>query len=753
MSRILKRAVGVILLVSLLISSMVTPAICADMINITELDLSGSTIKKIYFKGETNKDFATYEINEEKVFTVTLWADMDGDSNRDNDTQLSAPYFAYSIKGDDGKSTSGFVDASSGQATIKTSLSCAGAVRLTIDPANAEKVVISNSKITQFVGGAMAAASEIQVTTGEPEDFDEFWRAQLAELDAVAPELLYIKELDSAKSGFKAYEVRIACVDDTCPTVTGNTYVAAFMSIPDNAEKGKMGIDIRYNGYGTARHSVEYKSGYIFMNVNAHSIPLDREDSFYTDLEKGVLKKYGWSQTENADPKTSYFRNMILRDLQALRFLEKYFCTEGVASTVDGVDTSAWAGLWDGERISLRGSSQGGFQSIAVAALAPEVTEVYADIPWFADVAGRTDKNKIPSTYLPTYVEGLHYYDSALFAKRIKAPYVAITAGTGDDLCPMAGVQGIYNNLKNDSAQITFTQGRAHGGTNTYPINSVQMRSESPVITGKIDSQYTKVEWEFNIATKVLTIASTVDSGWNETGNVYSAGSWNSVANQIEEVVIVGKISKISGNAFLNHDKLRKVTTSKTVTEIDSKAFSGCSSLNEVCISGDVSVPGAVDLSRLKNNKGNLAYGYNLFAGATSVKALILGNAYSDERPFVESNIPENLETIYGPYDSEYLRKYCAENGLKFVPFGKASPSTVAWTYDEAKKTVTIIGNGAIDSITDADATFLASAENLVLNAGITELGSDVFAGLAGLKSVTISGNAPKTSVCNQRKQ
>ncbi len=752
MSKILKRIIGVILALCMVVPALTMPAFSAELTDITELDLSSDTLKKIYFKVETDKDFATYEVGEEIVFTATLWADMDEDTNKDNDIRISAPYFKYTLKGDDGKSTTGYSEASSGQVVYKTTLSNPGAVRLVLEPAYASKDVISDKKVTQFNGGAMAAADEICVTTTEPEDFDEFWSEQLAELDAVEPELLYIKEKESAVSGFKVYEVRIACVDDTCPTKTGNTYVSGMVSIPDTAGKGILGLDIRYNGYGVYKSGPEYKNGYIHMNVSAHSLPLDQEDSYYTDLEyssNGVLKNYGFSKTENADPKTSYFRNMFLRDVQAVRFLKKYFGSTGVQGALDGVSTTAWTGLWDEERLTVRGSSQGGFQSVAVAALDPDISGVYIDVPWFADVAGDTDPKKIPSTYRPTYAAGLDYYDTALLAKRIKAPLVNITAGAGDPLCPMGAVQAIYNNLVNESAKLTFRQGGEHGSTNSYPIDSVQMRSESPVITGKVDSTYTKIEWVYNIGTKVLTISPTADTGWNEIGDNYLAGSWGAVANIVEEVVIVGKLYKISGGAFKNHKNLKKVTITRSATQIASDAFAGCSALTQVCFEGDASLPNTADLSRFRGDgkRGHLAGEENIFSGATSIKAVILNDIYSDEMPIAKSNLPDNLETVYGPHDSEYLRSFCQANGFKFVPYGKNSSSNTAWAYDEGSKTVTVFGEGRVDGIATEDIPYLSEATSLVLNSGISELYGNAFADLTSLENVTILGNAPKTSI------
>ena len=191
-----------------------------------------------------------------------------------------------------------------------------------------------------------------------------------------------------------------------------------------------------------------YKDGYICFSVCAHSMEVGREDSYYSNIQSTQLQSYGMSTTVNADPKNVYFRYMILRDLQALRFMREYFGENGRK-------------LWDGKTIDLAGTSQGGFQAIALAALDKEIDSVELIVPWMCDVGGYTNGKRMGSALRPKLAEGIKYFDSVYFAKRINCK-VTITAGLGDIVCPPCGIMAFYNALDCPKA-LTFLQNRTHG--------------------------------------------------------------------------------------------------------------------------------------------------------------------------------------------------------------------------------------------------------------------------------------------------
>lgn len=442
-------------------------AFAESMKSITEIDIA--SYSKIRFKGETNKDFTKYEIGEEIVFTMTLWGD---------DEQLSAPYFKCTLTGDDGQSSVNFYDASSGSVNISTSLSRAGAVRLVVEPCDDAKNVISADNITVFEGGALAGAGDVRTTVAEPLDFDEYWEGKLAELDECEPNLLSLEPIASNDPNFDAYIVKVDCIGDPDMVATNATWVCGVLSVPKNAAKGSLGLQLEFQGYGVNSTWQTNHDWNVTFSVSAHSIEQLKDNAYYWNTEALGLSNYGWSTVENADPDTSYYSHMLMRDVQAYRFLKKYFGTEGGEESFGGVDISSWKGLWRGDFLQTNGGSQGGFQAIAVAALVPEVTHVAASVPWMADVASGLDPLKIQTTFRPPYADGLRYFDTSFMAKRVKAGTVWLYGGTGDTICPMYGVQTVYNSF-NTNVSFNFDQGMGHSATNTIPITSNQSKSYS----------------------------------------------------------------------------------------------------------------------------------------------------------------------------------------------------------------------------------------------------------------------------------
>lgn len=386
-----------------------------------------------YFLGETNKEALSYEIGEEIEFTISLLA---------NGELASCARFDWTMVGDDGQSSSGSELGAAGMLTLKTTLQNNGFVMVTVKAIGADGNEIDTA--VRFSGAAGVHPELLTITKEEPSDFDEYWAEAIAEMMAVEPEIIEMEEVEG-RSGYKVYKMKIACAGND--KWTGETYVSGYLTYPEAASQKSLKIRAAFQGYGVNSTMPSYSDDYISFAVCGHSIEIGQEKSYYTDLQNGVLKNYGWSTAENADPKNVYFRYMILRDLQALRFMKEYFGENG-------------KGLWDGDTVTLSGSSQGGFQVIALAALDEDIDSISVGVPWLCDIGGYTDGKKIKSSFRPGFADGLGYFDSATFASRITCE-VSITAGLGDPLCPPAGVAAMYNAL-NCPKSLTFGQNQTH---------------------------------------------------------------------------------------------------------------------------------------------------------------------------------------------------------------------------------------------------------------------------------------------------
>ncbi len=396
---------------------------------ITEFDAA-----KKHFVGSTDKDPISYEIGEEMTFKIALYA---------GEELASCPKFSWSVAGDDGKKDSGIVSGESGEITVKASSDVAGYVRVIVKACDENGQPIEGVDV--FEGGAGAGFEQIEQGKPEPEDFDAFWAKQYDKLLDVKPVLVESTEV-GGKEGFKVFDVRVD-MGDELP-------VSGYLTYPENAEPGSLKIRATYMGYGVNTPGITCIDGAITFSVNAHSIVNGETPEFYTELRAKEFPSYGFEKDKNSDPETVYFKEMIMRDVQAVRFL--------MASE-----------LWNGKDIELSGGSQGAFQTTAVACiLADKVTKITIGIPWMCDLGGITIGRM--RGWRPDYTDAMGYYDTVNFAKRVVCP-TYINAGLGDYICPPSGVTALYNAFTCPK-EIVFYQNRTHSYMPTVHVTT--MRSE-----------------------------------------------------------------------------------------------------------------------------------------------------------------------------------------------------------------------------------------------------------------------------------
>lgn len=419
-----------------------------------------------YFVGTTDKDPASYKVGETMTFNVKLMYGSD---------TVSVPKFTYSIKGEDGNSTSGTVDGGKGEFTVSTKISCPGFVRLTVSALDESGNEINSN--VKFNGGAAAEIEKLVTQMAEPDDFDAYWEKCLAELDTVAPDIYDIKKASESDANYDVYDLYINCVGSkrflntaaSGEEPNGATYVAGKLVVPKNLDPASAKLYLGYQGAGVyASPGVSKRAGYVTLCVYAHSIELSREASYYNGLAYGgILGNYMARQLYNDNAEESYTKYMILRDVQSVRFLKKFFgATGGGAGTVNGIDTSAWAGLWNNKDIELYGQSQGGFQCIAVAALDHDISFCNPWVPCWCDMYAKT--------YFPTrFTMGLvyehysqKYFESVSLGKRIVCK-TRVDTGFGDDTCPTPGVICMYNALTCEK-ELRIFQGMMHNCSTTY---------------------------------------------------------------------------------------------------------------------------------------------------------------------------------------------------------------------------------------------------------------------------------------------
>lgn len=266
-----------------------------------------------------------------------------------------------------------------------------------------------------------------------PDDFDAFWQRKRAELDkvpvkAVRKETKLSPEEEKKYPGVVCYDVKVDCA--------GSAKVSGYLCMPRDAKPRSLPAIVIYHGAGvrSSNKQLRYGTKAIAFDVNAHGIENGKNAEFYNELGSGRLKNY---RTENFDDHNNiYFVGMYMRVMRALDYVKSL-------------------PEWNGKTLIAFGTSQGGGQTIAAAALDPQVTLAVAGVPALCDLGGRQLKRQPgwPVYLMPPerqsdvkIIGESAYIDGVFFARRIKCP-VYISTGLIDNVCHAAAVHAAFNAL------------------------------------------------------------------------------------------------------------------------------------------------------------------------------------------------------------------------------------------------------------------------------------------------------------------
>jgi cephalosporin-C deacetylase-like acetyl esterase len=399
---------------------------------------------ELTLSGKTEKEVPLFQPGESMVFKVQLMEDG---------KPVGGKKLRWTRTGDDGAADKGEAMASATEPlVITTSTDKPGFVRIQVEALDeANKPVLWGKQYpVRFDGGAGVEPEKLVQGVPEPADFDAFWKAQIERLKEV-PLKFTMTEVPSADPAYMTYDVKIDCA--------GGKPVSGYLTKPKDAAPKSLRANGAYMGYGVSTAKPYTAPGTMMLCINAHGIENGKETEYYKGLG---LDKYGFKNDENAKPETSYFNGMILRVLRSLEFLKAQ-------------------PEWNGKDLIVSGGSQGGFQSLAGAALDKDVTKCMVNVPWMCDLGGVTIGRL--RGWRPDYADGLGYYDSVNMAKRIACP-VTITAGLGDYVCPPSGVSVLYNNLRS-AKQLDLIQGMTHQYSPPKPHQKISLKADAAAVTAQ----------------------------------------------------------------------------------------------------------------------------------------------------------------------------------------------------------------------------------------------------------------------------
>ena len=268
----------------------------------------------------------------------------------------------------------------------------------------------------------------------EPKDFDEFWSKALSE--ARKNDLNPTRRLlpERCTKDENVYEV--SYVNDNA-----NSRMYGILSVP--VKPGKYPALLRVPGAGVRPYSGDTYTApgkCIVLEIGIHGIPVTMQQSIYDDLRNAALNNY-W-EVNLAEPNKNYYKRVV-------------------TGAVRGVDFIASLPEWDGKAIGVTGSSQGGFLSLATAALDKRITflgvvhDAMCDFEAeMHDVGGGWPhyfywdvKNGTNKELLNMKVEGARYYDGVNFARRVTQPGW-YSFGYNDEVVPPTSSYSAYNIIK-----------------------------------------------------------------------------------------------------------------------------------------------------------------------------------------------------------------------------------------------------------------------------------------------------------------
>ena len=363
---------------------------------------------------------ATYQVGEKVTFTVSV-------EEKGKPTNGSLIDWVI-VK--DGLATEqkGFSSVVDGKATVVGSLNEPGFLQLKVTAHRLD--ARSKPLAVSAMAGAAVEPTKIPRSLPVPDDFDAFWSGMKQKLAAVpvAPKLVPVK---APLAGVESFDV-------TAPAL--GLPISGYMSKPVGAKPKSLPIILTVHGAGVSDSSLGGSAswaakGFIAMDMNAHGLPNGKPKQFYTDLYTGPMNPYRYEFRN--DREKAYFTGMMLR-------------------LIRGIDVLTAQPEWDGKRVIVFGSSQGGYQAIAAAGLDSRVTYFAAGVPAGCDHSGML-ANRIAGwpKIVPmkdgkpdnSVVEAFRYLDCMNFATRTKAAGCYFTVGFIDTTCPPTSIYATYNQL------------------------------------------------------------------------------------------------------------------------------------------------------------------------------------------------------------------------------------------------------------------------------------------------------------------
>jgi cephalosporin-C deacetylase len=267
----------------------------------------------------------------------------------------------------------------------------------------------------------------------EPEDFDEFWAAQLA-----------VSNGNPVTASFEPFDSRLKTVDvfDVTFSGHGGAAIRGWLLLPRHRSEPLPAI-VEYIGYGGGRGL-------------AHESLLWSAAGYAHFLMDSRGQGSGHRIGESADPGDAGDPSVPGFMTRGIGDPERYYFVRLFVDAVRAVDAVRLHEAVDSDRILVTGGSQGGGLTLAAANLAAGVIAAMVDFPFLAHferAMALTDEN--PYAELSEYCRAhrdhiddvfhtLSYIDVVNHAKRATVPAL-FSVGLADLIAPPSTVFAAYN--------------------------------------------------------------------------------------------------------------------------------------------------------------------------------------------------------------------------------------------------------------------------------------------------------------------
>ena len=284
-------------------------------------------------------------------------------------------------------------------------------------------------KQINLTAGAGFEPLRIESSMPKPDDFDAYWKEEIAHLETV-PMNIRLKPVEQADKSVELFDISVDMQQGL---------LSGYYARPKGAGAKSCPAIILPHGAGVRSSRAEpsigwAKRGFIALDFNAHGIPNGMPESFYKKLAAGELKGYFIFGKHNRDE--SYMRKIFLRAYRAL---------EAVKAQPE----------WDGKNLVAFGTSQGGAQSIFAAGACKDVSLAVIFVAGMCDntavKVGRAvgggwfvAKNALPLKIDDAAIEPSRYTDCVNFARNIKCPTIWII-DLADTTCVPSSQFAAYN--------------------------------------------------------------------------------------------------------------------------------------------------------------------------------------------------------------------------------------------------------------------------------------------------------------------